>query len=99
MCVKVDGVNIKKRGGPFGAASFRVHVPSYFLRACNFIGTKAASAYIYLFGFAVYNCSYSLDVWLPGPFRADVRVTHVHTASGGFATYFAKVCHIFHLQA
>ena len=76
----------------------RVHV-LFILRACNFIRTKAASAYVYFFSSTVYNRPYSLNVRFPSFSCANVRVTHVHTARCGFATYFAKVCHSFHLQA
>ena len=76
----------------------RVHV-LFILRACNFIRTKAASAYVNFFSSTVYNRPYSLNVRFPSFSCANVRVTHVHTARCGFATYFAKVCHSFHLQA
>lgn len=90
---------IYKKGAPKSSFFVRVHVLVLFLRACNFIRTKATSAYINFFSFTVDYCSYSLNVRFPSFSCADVRVRYVHTASCGFATYFTKVCHYFHLQA
>ena len=76
-------------------ASFLSTCTFKILRACNFIRTKAACANVNSFSFAVYNCSYSLDVWFPSSFGTDMGMRNIHTRSSGFTTYFAKVCHLF----
>lgn len=86
---------IKRRAKDFLRPSILSTCTFKILRACNFIRTKAASAYVNFFSIAVYDCSYSLDIWFPSSFSTNMRVTHVHTGCCGFATYFAKVCHLF----
>ena len=67
--------------------------------ALYFAGTKAASADVDTFYFAVYDSAYSLDVRFPGSFCFQMGMADVHAGHHSFAANFAIVCHWLHLPA
>ena len=64
--------------------------------ALYFAGTKATSANINAFCFAVYDGTYSLDIRFPRSFRFQVGMADVHTAHGTLAANFTIICHDAH---
>lgn len=65
----------------------------------DFTGTKATSANINSFYFAVDDSADTLDIRFPGFFRFQVGMADIHAAHCSFTTDFAKVCHWLHLPA
>lgn len=61
--------------------------------ALYFAGTKATSADVNPFYFAVYDGTYSLDIGLPRSLCFQVGMTDVHTAHSTFAANFTIICH------
>ena len=64
-----------------------------------FTGTKATSANVDAFHFAVYNCTYSLDIRLPSSFRFQMGMADIHAGNCTFAAHFTIICHDIHLLA
>ena len=61
--------------------------------AGNLTGTQATGASVNTLWRTIYNCSYTLHVWLPGSVRTSMRVRNLNTESNIFSTNFT-LCHV-----
>ena len=96
----------RPRGDPYEPRATKKALSSQttlFLSSLNitldFTGTKATSANINSFYFAVDDSADTLDIRFPGFFRFQVGMADIHAAHCSFTTDFAKVCHWLHLPA